>query len=64
MTHEEFVQKNKLLGERLDEIARLTEGMACWGTAEPSNPVFCELMAAQEECLRKAERLVKEYEAY
>jgi hypothetical protein len=63
MTQEEFVAKNKLIADRLDEIAARTARMALTGTADTSNPAFRELMVAQDQLLKAADKLLDTYQA-
>jgi hypothetical protein len=63
MTHEEFVSKNTLIAERLNKLAVATERMAWFGSAHTDNPRFRELMAAQNQLIKAADRLLEEYDA-
>jgi hypothetical protein len=63
MTFEQFMERNRLIGERLDWIAKRTENMAWLGIANTSNPDFVELMNLQQQLLDTAERLISKFEA-
>ena len=62
MTFEEFIERNRLIGERLDWIAKRTENMAWLGTADQSNLDFVDLMNLQQQLLDTAERLISKFE--
>ena len=62
MTLDEFVLRNKSIGERLDLIANRTANMAWLGIANSSNPAFVELMKAQQHLLDAADRLLSLFE--
>lgn len=63
MTREEFIERNRLIGERLGWIASRTENMAWLGVASPNNPDFVELMRLQRKLLDTAEKLISKFEA-
>lgn len=60
MTYEEFLQRNQIISQRLEKIAQRTANMAWVGTAHSGNPDFVELMQAQENLIKKAEKFIDE----
>ena len=63
MSWDEYLQRCKVISERLDYIADRTANMAMLGIAVPTNPLFRDLMRAQETLLRAADALIDEFES-